>query len=591
MNALAAPAAAGTAPAAHVPGGFAGPGLPQRLGELLLERGLLAAVDLQRALTVQAQVGGRLGQVLVRLGALSEETLLPVLVEQLGIPALSASDWPQDATALRLPEGFALSPDWCIDQGVVAWALPDGDLRLVVARDPIDAATNEVLDRRLPAPWAWRLARAQDVERLLDAFQRANRAATEDDDDIGHLRELAEEAPVIELVNNLLAQAMDRNASDIHVEPDEAVFSVRFRIDGVLHEVLSLPRTRFAAVASRVKLIAGMDIAERRLPQDGRLSARVSGREVDVRASAVPGVHGESIVMRLLPKEREDLSLERLGFEPRDLAVFRRWATEPHGIVLVTGPTGSGKSTTLYATLEDINDRAEKIITVEDPVEYQVEGITQIQANAEIGYTFARALRAILRQDPDVVMIGEIRDRETAEIAIQAALTGHLVFSTLHTNDSVSAFTRLVDMGVEPFLVATSVRAVQAQRLLRRLCAACSTPAEVLPQVAAAVAPHLPAGESANWRRAVGCPACQGTGYRGRVGIYELVDVTPELQGLVMQRATAGQMRALADQQGGRTLRHDGLLKAWRGLTTVEEVIRVTGGAFETLDDPGLVAP
>lgn len=591
MNVLAAPAAAGTAPAAHASGGFAGSGLPQRLGELLLERGLLAAVDLQRALTVQAQVGGRLGQVLVRLGALSEETLLPVLVEQLGVPALSASDWPQDAAALRLPEDFALSPDWCIDQGVVPWMLPGGDLCLVVARDPIDAATNEVLDRRLPAPWAWRLARAQDVERLLDAFQRANRAATEDDDDIGHLRELAEEAPVIELVNNLLAQAMDRNASDIHVEPGEAVFSVRFRIDGVLHEVLSLPRTRFAAVASRVKLIAGMDIAERRLPQDGRLSARVSGREVDVRASAVPGVHGESIVMRLLPKEREDLSLERLGFEPRDLAVFRRWATEPHGIVLVTGPTGSGKSTTLYATLEGINDRAEKIITVEDPVEYQVEGITQIQANAEIGYTFARALRAILRQDPDVVMIGEIRDHETAEIAIQAALTGHLVFSTLHTNDAVSAFTRLVDMGVEPFLVATSVRAVQAQRLLRRLCTQCAAPTGVLPQVAAAIAPHVPLGETANWRRAVGCPACQGTGYRGRVGIYELVDVTPELQGLVMQRATAGQMRALADQQGGRTLRHDGLIKAWRGLTTVEEVIRVTGGAFETLDDPGLVAP
>jgi len=562
-------------------------GLPQRLGELLVARGLLVQADLARALTLQAQIGGRLGQILVRLGALSEDTLVPVLSEQLSIPVVRPAEWPEDSSALALPAASGIGIDWFIDQGVIPWVTAEGH-RLVLGRDPLDPAINELLEARLPAPWAWRLARSQDVERLLDALQRANRPANDDLDDVGHLRELAEEAPVIELVNNLLAQAMDRAASDIHIEPGENAFTVRFRIDGVLHEVLALPLSRFPAVASRVKLISGMDIAERRLPQDGRLSARVSGREVDVRASAVPGVHGESIVMRLLPKEREDLTLEKLGFEPRDMAVFRRWATEPHGIVLVTGPTGSGKSTTLYATLESINDRAEKIITVEDPVEYKVEGITQIQANAEIGYTFARALRAILRQDPDVVMIGEVRDRETAEIAIQAALTGHLVFSTLHTNDAVSAFTRLIDMGVEPFLVATSVRAVQAQRLLRRLCNVCAVPDRVHPQIEAAVAPHVPADQAASWRRAVGCPACQGTGYRGRVGIYELVDVTPELQGLVMQRATAGEMRQLVDRQGGRTLRHDGLLKAWRGLTTVEEVIRVTGGAFEALDDEGL---
>jgi general secretion pathway protein E len=565
----------------------AAPALPQRLGELLVARGHLGAADLQRALGLQAQLGGRFGQILVRLGAVSEDTLVPVLAEQLGMPVLASAEWPQDAAALRLDAALGIAPDWFIDQGVVLWSSVEGGA-LVAARDPLDPTVNELLDARLPPPWAWRLVRSQDFERLLDAFQRANRATQDADDDVGHLRELAEEAPVIELVNNLLAQAMDRAASDIHVEPGEDRFTVRFRVDGVLHEVLALPLSRFAAVASRIKLISGMDIAERRLPQDGRLSARVSGREVDVRASAVPGVHGESIVMRLLPKEREDLSLEKLGFEPGDLVRFRRWATEPHGIVLVTGPTGSGKSTTLYATLESINDRAEKIITVEDPVEYQVRGITQIQANAEIGYTFARALRAILRQDPDVVMIGEIRDRETAEIAIQAALTGHLVFSTLHTNDAVSAFTRLVDMGVEPFLVATSVRAVQAQRLLRRLCGACSVPADVLPPISAAVAPYLAPGETPNWRRAVGCPACQGTGYRGRVGIYELVEVTPDLQGLVMQRATAGEMRRTADGQGGRTLRLDGLLKACRGLTSVDEVVRVTGGALEALDDSGL---
>ena len=574
---------------AMVPG-FSSQGLSQRLGELLVARGLVVAADLQRGLALQAQVGGRIGQVLVRLGALSEESLLPVLAEQLGIPALPSSEWPQEAATLRVDPALGISADWFVDHGVVVWPAAHGGV-LAVARDPLDPAVAEILERRLAEGWQWRLARAQEVERLVDALQRANRPLDDESDDVGHLRELAEEAPVIELVNNLLAQAMDRGASDIHVEPAETAFSVRFRVDGVLHEVLALPIARFAAVASRIKLVSGMDIAERRLPQDGRLSARVSGKEVDVRASAVPGVHGESIVLRLLPKEREDLSLEKLGFEARDLALFRRWATEPHGIVLVTGPTGSGKSTTLYATLESINDRAEKIITVEDPVEYQVQGITQIQANAEIGYTFARALRAILRQDPDVVMIGEVRDRETAEIAIQAALTGHLVFSTLHTNDAVSAFTRLVDMGVEPFLVATSVRAVQAQRLLRRLCSACAAPAEVHPQIESSVAAHVPDGERPRWRRAVGCPACQGTGYRGRVGIYELVDVSAGLQDLIMRRATAGEMRRFVDGQGARTLRDDGLLKAYRGLTTVDEVIRVTGGAFDTLDDPGLATP
>ena len=436
-----------------------------------------------------------------------------------------------------------------------------------------------MLGRALPTDsWEWRLARSQDIDRLIDTAVRAGRSRDDDlGDDVSHLRELAEEAPVIELVNNVLAQAMDSRASDIHIEPEELLFHVRMRIDGILHTRMTLPASRYPAVASRVKLISGMDIAERRLPQDGRLSTRVSGQEVDIRASSVPAVHGESLVLRLLPKERQELSLEKLGFTPRDLGVFRNWVREPHGIVLVTGPTGSGKSTTLYAALSEMNGRDRKIITVEDPVEYQVPGVTQIQAVADIGYTFARALRAILRQDPDVIMIGEIRDLETAEIAVQSALTGHLVLSTLHTNDAVSAFTRLVDMGVEPFLVATSVRAVQAQRLVRRLCPYCSQPADVLPAVARLVEGLAPQGE-AQWRSAVGCARCQGTGYRGRLGIYELVDVTPELQELILGRATAERMRALATAQGGRTLREDGLLKARAGMTTVEEVVRVTGG-------------
>lgn len=554
--------------------------LPQRLGELLLEQGVVSQADIGKALGFQLQFGGRLGGILVRLGALSEESLLPVLSRQLGVPVLDAADWPADALAIRqVIETTGVMKDWWIDQGVVAWSLADGRV-LVAARDLLDPFVNELLEQRLPQPvWSWRLTRAQDLDRLLDMLQRSEGGSDDDDlDDIGHLRELAEEAPVIELVSNVFAQAMDQGASDIHIEPEDGVFHVRLRIDGILHTRLSLPSSRYPAVASRVKLISGMDIAERRLPQDGRLSTRVSGQEVDIRASSVPGVHGESLVLRLLPKERKELSLDRLGFETRDLQVFRRWVGEPHGIVLVTGPTGSGKSTTLYATLESINERDKKIITVEDPVEYQVPGITQIQANSDIGYSFARALRAILRQDPDIIMIGEVRDLETAEIAVQSALTGHLVLSTLHTNDAVSAFTRLIDMGVEPFLVATSVRAVQAQRLVRRLCSHCHAPAEVLPAVEALVAPYVADAGPANWRRAVGCPYCQGTGYRGRLGIYELVDVSAAMQGLILERATAERMRELAHAEGSRSLREDGLLKARRGQTSVEEVIRVTGG-------------
>jgi general secretion pathway protein E len=550
----------------------------RRLGDLLVERGLASAGDVAKALAFQQQFGGRIGSILVRLGALSEESLLPVLSQQLAIPLLESREWPADTDQVRVAiEASGLPAEWWADNGVVAWAAGEG--YLAASRDPLDPLANEMLDRALPPGlWAWRIARGQDLDRLLDTAARAGRTSDDDlGDDVGHLRELAEEAPVIELVNNILAQAMDSRASEIHIEPEEQLFHVRMRIDGILHTRMTLPASRYPAVASRVKLISGMDIAERRLPQDGRLSARVSGQDVDIRASAVPAVHGESLVLRLLPKERQELSLEKLGFAPRDLSMFRHWAREPHGIVLVTGPTGSGKSTTLYGALEEMNGRDRKIITVEDPVEYQVPGVTQIQAVADIGYTFARALRAILRQDPDVIMIGEIRDLETAEIAVQSALTGHLVLSTLHTNDAVSAFTRLVDMGVEPFLVATSVRAVQAQRLVRRLCPQCNAPAEVLPAVARLVE-GLAADDPPRWRQAVGCAHCQGTGYRGRLGIYELVDVTPELQELILGRATAERMRALATAQGGRTLREDGLLKARAGLTTVEEVVRVTGG-------------
>jgi general secretion pathway protein E len=385
----------------------------------------------------------------------------------------------------------------------------------------------------------------------------------------------------------MLSQAMDQRASDVHVEPEERHFYVRYRTDGVLREHLNLPKERFPAIASRIKLISGLDISERRLPQDGRLNIRVSGQELDIRVSTLPGVHGESIVMRLLPKERQTNRLNQLGFLPDHLNLFQKWVNEPHGIILVTGPTGSGKSTTLYATLDEINDHTRKIITVEDPVEYQLPHITQVQAHSEIGYTFAHALRAILRQDPDIIMIGEIRDVETAEIAVQASLTGHMVLSTLHTNDAVSAFTRLIDMGVEPFLVATSVRAVQAQRLVRRLCPYCAQPIDPPKDILEQTLELLPKEinlETQNWKKSVGCFECQYTGYKGRVGIYELVYITPELQTLILNRAHANEMRKIANQLGFRTLRQDGWIKAFQGITSLEEVMRVTESSNALLD-------
>lgn len=552
---------------------------PLRLGELLLQRGMIRAADLERALELQGAVGGRLGGLLVRIGAVSEDQLLEALAEQLGLPLLGRDVLlPPDPAAWGLPEN-ALPVEWMLDQQAVVWQ-EDGRC-CYASRDPLAPSLLETLDYALPdMPVQPVLASGQAIERALDTLSRRQRDLEGGSEDVRHLRELAEEAPVVELVNNLIAQAVEQRASDIHLEPGEHEFVARFRIDGVLYSRLSLPRERYNAVASRLKLISGMDIAERRLPQDGRLSVRAGGQAMDVRASALPGVHGESIVLRLLPKERRDLSLEMLGMAPDHLALLRAWSREAHGIVLVTGPTGSGKSTTLYSALAASNDGLKKIITVEDPVEFQLPGITQVQTHADIGLTFANVLRSILRQDPDVVMVGEIRDRETAEIAIQAALTGHLVLSTVHTNDALGAFTRLIDMGVEPFLVATPMKGVQAQRLVRRLCPQCARPAgRVLPALveeARQWAVRVLDSDAPQWREPVGCPHCQGTGYRGRIGIYELIPVDEEIQQAVVTGATHLQLKDMARRRGHRFLREDGLLKAWQGITSIDEVLRVT---------------
>ena len=553
----------------------------KRLGELLVERNAVQADDVARALQIQRSVGGKLGALLVRTGALSEDILLRTLAEQQGAEYLrEAADLPDNLTVYRFVADSPIKLDWFLDHSALLWEEEDGQLRCL-ARDIRDHGVLETLAYFYPGrPVSFYLAANHQIDRLLD-FVRKERAIESlfSEDNAKQLREMAEEAPVIELVNNLLSQAVDLEASDIHVEPAQENFAVRMRVDGVLHTRLTQPIERFPAVASRIKLVSGIDIAERRLPQDGRITERISGKDMDVRVSTVPCAFGESIVLRLLEKERDDLTLVNLGMEPDHLEMFRGWARTSNGIVLVTGPTGSGKSTTLASALQELDDGVQKIITVEDPVEIQMPSIIQIQTHAEIGYTFARALRAILRQDPDVIMIGEIRDLETAEIAIRSALTGHVVLSTVHTNDAVSSFTRLVDMGVEPFLVAAPTRGVQAQRLVRRACEHCAVPVPP-PALAEDHLAHLRAGTDFVGDRGVrveGCDACQHTGYRGRMGIYELVPMSDELQNMIVGGANLNDLKGVAhERQGHRTLLQDGLIKASQGRTTVEEVSRLT---------------
>lgn len=549
----------------------------QRLGDLLKARGYVSDDDIERALAMQAVSGGRIGSALVRIGAVSEDNLLDVLAEQLNVPIVSESDFPDLTEVFRFMRGSGISLDWFIANDIYIWLEDEASLKCV-AKDILNPVISETLPRFFPdkqinlallsSMAGENLSRALEQEVRVDAMFKQS-------DDSRQLRELAEEAPVVELVNNVLSQAVDADASDVHVEPSENSFKVRFRIDGVLRDQFTQPLERFAAVASRLKLISGLDIAERRLPQDGRITIRVAGADLDLRVSTLPSVFGESIVLRLLPKNRESLTLKHLGLASDHLEMITQWAESSGGIVLVTGPTGSGKSTTLHAALAATNDGVRKIVTVEDPVEIQIDGITQVQVHSEIGYSFARALRAILRQDPDVIMIGEIRDLETAEISIQSALSGHLVLSTLHTNDAISSFTRLIDMGVEPFLVAAPVKGVQAQRLVRRICSACSQPVTPSEDVQESIA-ELPAELVGDlWRGAEGCEQCHGTGYRGRIGIYQMVPVDEEMQKMIITGARLDEMRSYAHQKGYRDVYQDGLIKASQGLTSIDEVVRV----------------
>ena len=551
------------------------------LGDLLVKEALITPEVLDVALARVQSSGEPLGEALVAMGAVGANDVLRVVALQHDIPYLSRDELPS-----ALPVVKNLSPKYLRQYGICPLSV-DGGVLTVATSDPLNPVITD--DLRQATGLQIRLV-AAPIDGITEALERAYEGSTttmqrivegmEDDrtgegeEDVNHLRDMAFEAPVVRLVNLLIENALNGHASDIHVEPFEDTLRIRYRIDGVLFDQESPPRRLQAAVTSRIKIMSEMNIAERRLPQDGRIRVTLQGRRVDIRVSTVPTVHGESIVMRLLDRSSVFLPLEDLGFSPEIRGRFEKLITRPHGILLVTGPTGSGKTTTLYAALDKINSPDRKIITVEDPVEYQLKGVNQIPVRAKIGLTFATGLRHIVRQDPDVILVGEIRDLETADIAIQSSLTGHLVFSTLHTNDAPGAITRLEDMGVEPYLVSSVLEGVLAQRLVRRICQSCR--AEDTPTRADLEALGVDPHGAYSLYRGKGCDDCRGTGYRGRFGIYELFPITDDVRSLVLRRASTPEIRRHAVEAGMTTLRLDGWMKARNGLTTIEEILRVT---------------
>jgi general secretion pathway protein E len=550
--------------------GHAMPGLPyMRLGEILIERKKIEQEDLDRALELQQERGDKLGKILVDMGLIAQRDVLAALSDQLAIPLVTVDSAPPSA-----PEIDGLSHRFLRQCRAFPIALVESVLTVAMA-DPLDFETVAALRSFSGLQIQTVLAAEQEVldaiEKYFGETERQVLGGGEDEQataDLEHLRDMASEAPVIRLVNTMIGEAIEKRASDIHIEPFEKEFRIRFRVDGVLFNQESPPRELKAAIISRLKLMAKLNIAERRLPQDGRIKIKVLGREVDLRVSTLPTLYGESVVMRLLDRSTGDFyDLRRLGFDDHMLSRMEHFTSLPHGMFLVTGPTGSGKSTTLYSALKRINLPDKKIITIEDPVEYQMDGINQIHVNPQIGLTFAAGLRHIVRQDPDVIMVGEIRDRETADIAIRAALTGHLVFSSLHTNDAPSAITRLTDMGVENYLITSSLVAVLAQRLVRVICPQCKTPGPI------ALSPD---GEMVETFRGAGCPECHGRGYSSRMGIFELMDVSDEIRKLIMNNEDASVLTRVARRNGMRNLREDGWRKIRDGVTTVDEVMRVT---------------
>lgn len=558
-----------------------------RLGDVLVEQGWLSPEALEEGLEAQAENGERLGQVLVQQKKITEQELLNALALQLDLEVMESIDDKE----LRFDLVEQLPIQYLKKHEVFPFQSEDGTLRIAV-NDPLDLEAlddlrilfgqNEIRPVLVPA--------REILSAINRTYGQANDTAEQIMQDLGEeadsqhlftelevgedLLDETSEAPIIKLVNHIFSQAVKSQASDIHIEPYQQHLQVRFRLDGVLHNVLSPPRRLHAAIVSRIKVMARLDIAEKRLPQDGRTEVKIGERLVDVRVSSLPTAFGERVVLRLLEKSGKLLSMEEIGLTAAALAEMKRLLHLSHGIILVTGPTGSGKTTTLYAALSSINSPDKNILTIEDPIEYQLDGIGQMQVNPKINLTFASGLRSMVRQDPDVILVGEIRDRETADIAIHAALTGHLVFSTLHTNDSASAVTRLTDMGIEPFLVSTAVQAIIAQRLVRLLCTHCKEAYE--PEEAQWAELRSSREVAGPIFRADGCEKCLETGYRGRTGIYEFLLLSEAIKGLVLKTSDANQINKAARAEGMASLREDGINKVMEGRTTISEVLRVT---------------
>ena len=567
----------------------------KKLGELLVEQGKLSERDVERTLLAQAEMGDLFGQVLVKLGLVSEQDVAQALSQQLDIPLHLATDFPQEPIPLDgVAQGFLVS------NSVVAIAVTDAAVTFA-ATVPQDPFLEKALSLALDKPVSITLGLESDINKAIQRYLQDEEGAEElpddhfsgqsDDEIIEHLKDLASEAPVIRLVNQIIHRALDMHASDIHIEPFEEGLQLRYRVDGVLQDYPDPPAGNLAAaIASRIKLLSHMNIAERRLPQDGRIMTRVKGHELDLRVSTIPTVHGESIVMRVLDRESIKLSLSAMGFSEDTLQRYRELLARPHGVLLVTGPTGSGKTTTLYASLGSLDSEALKIITVEDPVEYQLQGVNQIQVQPQIDLSFARSLRAILRQDPDIIMIGEMRDAETAQIGVQSALTGHLVLSTLHTNTAASAITRLEDMGVERYLITSSVNGVLAQRLLRTLCASCKESVELdKAYINQTGLRRYVAADTCVVYQSRGCDDCMQSGYSGRTGIHELFVLDEEMHRVIMSGADATVLHAAARRQGMTTLYEDGLRKVVQGVTSMEELLRVTQDQSEADASPAEV--
>jgi type IV pilus assembly protein PilB len=571
------------------------------LGEMLVAGGLIKEEQLKRALDEQKKRGGKVGEVLVDLGFISEHNIATFLGRQLHIPYVEIEKELVDVDIVKMiPADIA--------RRVAAIPLyKDREALVVAMADPLNIFGLDDIQKATGREIRQVVATRTDIQKAIDRYFGMSQSidtATMDfagvkggavAEPMEMLGAAAEEAPVVKLVSMVIAQAIMDRASDIHIDPEGINIKIRYRIDGVLSEVRTLPRDMHAPIVSRIKIMANMDIAEKRVPQDGRFQARITHSDsgpvvtavfrernalrmtgdvtVDIRVSTLPVIQGETVVMRILDRSHVIMTLEGLNFTADMFDRYRKLIARPYGMILVTGPTGSGKTTTLYASINTIDRKANNLVTIEDPVEYQMMGVNQVQVNPKAGVTFASGLRSILRQDPDIIMVGEIRDRETAEIAIHAALTGHLVFATLHTNDAAGAATRLMDMGIEPFLIASSTIGILAQRLARQVCDRCKKPYQAGPDLLKSLG--IEAG-AVTLYRGEGCPACKNTGYKGRIGIYELMEMSDDIRGLIVAKASSSAIKASAAQKGSKTLRQEGLIRAASGITSVEEVLRVT---------------